>query len=233
MKPGFPYGFYQSERSLFLYCNKTISKLNSNNKFEELKGIPKTCLYISFINEKDINSITIGHYDDPYVFNITDIDLLSKTKTKNSTINSAFSYKSGTFNKLNQGYILNNVGLINYVDNGSSTLLKLPFELGNKNTVYLGQNGDLWVGSFGKIFNYNTSQEIWHSINIGEKTEDNFVNAMFIDKSGDFWTLGFNNITQFKKDGTKIQLREIDGSPLLRLTAINQDKDGKIWVGIF
>ncbi|MCF8254153.1 MAG: response regulator [Bacteroidia bacterium] len=231
MKPGYPYGFYQSERSLFLYCNKTISKLNSNNKFEELKGIPKTCLHISFINEKDVNSITIGHYDDPYVFNITDIDLLSKTKTKNSTINSAFSFKSGTFNKLNQGYILNNVGLINYIDNGSSTLLKLPFELGNKNTVYLGQNGDLWVGSFGKIFNYNTSQEIWHSIYIGDKKEDNFVNAMFIDKSGDFWTLGFNNITQFKKDGTKIQLREIDGSPLLRLTAINQDKDGKIWVG--
>jgi signal transduction histidine kinase len=231
LKPGNPYGFYQSEKSLFLFCNQTIRKLNSKNEFKEIKGLPKTGLNISFINQNNDNSITIGHYDDPYIFNITDVDLPTNTKTKNVSINSAFSYKSGTFNKQNQGYILNNVGLINYISDGSSKLLKLPFEFGNKNTVYLGQNGDLWVGSFGKIFNYTNNQEIWHSIFIGDKKEDNFVNAMFIDKSGDFWTLGFNNITRIKKDGTKIQLREIDGSPLLRLTAINQDKDGNIWIG--
>ncbi|TAL78318.1 MAG: hypothetical protein EPN88_02225 [Bacteroidetes bacterium] len=121
------------------------------------------------------------------------------------------------------------------MDAGKEKFLKYPLGEGvleNSVTVITGKGNQIWIGTKKGLcsINSDTNKIIWYSINHGGLPH-NFINSLYIDRSGKLWISMRSNTLAYIKDEKviKVPLNTITG--ISTLGPITEDTDSRIWVG--
>ncbi len=93
------------------------------------------------------------------------------------------------------------------------------------------ENGDLWVGSDRGLFLCRLSSTRWSAWQGPPASLENIVNEIFRATDGSFWIGTRDGVRHRFNDGRVEATTHIDGIQLGRVTAINEDEQGQIWIG--
>jgi ligand-binding sensor domain-containing protein/serine phosphatase RsbU (regulator of sigma subunit) len=105
-------------------------------------------------------------------------------------------------------------------------------ELENSITSITGEKEQIWIGTKKGLCNIHTGTNRikWYSISQGSLPH-NFINCLYIDKSGKLWISSHSNMLAYIVDEEVHKLPVISGKGALTLGPITEDADSLIWVG--
>jgi ligand-binding sensor domain-containing protein/serine phosphatase RsbU (regulator of sigma subunit) len=114
-------------------------------------------------------------------------------------------------------------------------ILKYPIENGlleNSITIITGKGEQVWIGTRKGLWNINpgTNRKKLYSIN-HEGLPHNYINSLYIDKTGRLWVSTPGNILTYIQDEKVHKIHVNSRSGNLTLGPIAEDPDSRIWVG--
>ncbi len=98
-------------------------------------------------------------------------------------------------------------------------------------SLHAGPKGDLWIGTYGGGLNRLHPDGRIEHLRHDQSGADDIVWDLFEDRSGMLWISTINNGLRLLSDGPFTTLTEEDGLSSRRVTVLEQDDLGNLWVG--
>ncbi|MBI4652131.1 hypothetical protein HY745_12830 [Candidatus Desantisbacteria bacterium] len=170
-----------------------------------------------------------GSANSKISINGTDIDLNVSTDKEiyttdeNITSNFVFNVKSGSLENVKFSYeLIQEQGAIqSYTGISLNDVVSMAKE----------QNGTMWFGiDGGGVIKYQNTGAIWTQYTTNQGLENNSVQCVLVDESGDKWFGTHNGLTKFNGTNLRTYTKK-DGLSGNDIISIIQDKYGVIWAG--
>ncbi|MFH0990184.1 MAG: two-component regulator propeller domain-containing protein [bacterium] len=107
----------------------------------------------------------------------------------------------------------------------------LPPELMAIRSLKFAHNDDLWVGTEDGLFLFHASSSRWKNFSLPAPNRKNHVHEVFKASDGAAWLGTRDGLIVRDQQGNQRFINSINGIALNTVTAINQDRQGNIWVG--
>lgn len=150
---------------------------------------------------------------------------------------------TGTNNDLwmiTSGGKLERLNLYNHSFETLSKLTKDSIQLPPASSLYINKNNELWIGTENDgLFVYQLADKsllrYTAQQNSSNGLSNDHIQSIFADSKGDYWLLTKNGVTVINPGSkqTKQLLRSSDTSLITSYSAIDEDKDGVLWLGSF
>jgi ligand-binding sensor domain-containing protein/two-component sensor histidine kinase len=136
---------------------------------------------------------------------------------------------------ITSGGRLERFNLYNHSFSSLNKITKDSITLPAINCLYADSNGQLWIGteSAGLIkYSLGKGQVTWYK---KQQLTDEHIQSIFRDKEGFYWILTKNGINVFDSAAKQVKTFFHSAFPhdASSFSAIDQDKDGAIWIGSF
>jgi len=112
-----------------------------------------------------------------------------------------------------------------------SSLRPLPPPVEKPRFLRFRRGGDLWVGGEKGLFLCRLSLKRWTSWKEATPSLANVINEIVRARDGSFWIGSRDGVQVRSPDGRVRWIRELSGMRLGRVTAIGEDRSGRIWIG--
>jgi signal transduction histidine kinase/ligand-binding sensor domain-containing protein len=127
--------------------------------------------------------------------------------------------------------VLNSSGNLELrLTSGGWERVTLPASIGDPTTVAFRYNGDLLVGTRRGLYVCQRSVDRWTSWRSPKPGRSDIVNEIFHARDGTWWIGTREGILVRRSDGSVEHIPEVHGKPLRRVTGINEDEEGNIWI---
>ena len=128
--------------------------------------------------------------------------------------------------------ILNRQGNTHIIDKNNQFIeWAKPSNVGSRNFVFIDEQEGIWMGSFGKIHWFQTISKYWTYRKFNFKGKNNDCRSLFMDKDSNIWTSLLVGLVKIDKHGNETFIESANGQIIREITTINQDENGKIWIG--
>ena len=128
----------------------------------------------------------------------------------------------------------NNNGLFR-LDNANETIHKYPLAEGsleNSVTVITGKGNQIWVGTKKGLSNINSASGSIARYNINQGgLPHNYINGLYIDRTGKLWVTTRSNTLSYIQGGKVIKIPLNSITRVSTLGPVTEDSDSIIWVG--
>jgi PAS domain S-box-containing protein len=114
--------------------------------------------------------------------------------------------------------------------NNWSRLLIIPNKMRDVEKVKFRDNGDLWVGTKRGLFLFRQYSMYWEQKQ-NRLNSKNRVHDIIRSIDGTLWLATADGVEKHFLDGSSEIITHINNKPLYEVTAISEDKQGRIWIG--
>jgi signal transduction histidine kinase/CheY-like chemotaxis protein/streptogramin lyase len=217
--------------NIYFSINEKIFKIQ-NNQVKYLCSVSSEKCKISQISENKKGDGFVAYASIPSDFKIHRFNFNLSNTTKKVLLQSTnFPRSLDIFNDGNI-LILNRQGNTSILDKNNQfhEWLK-PSNVGSRNFVFIDENESIWMGSFGKLHWFQTNSKYWSFRKFKYKGNNNDCKSLFMDKDSNIWTSLMAGLVKIDKYGNETFIESANGQKIREITTINQDENGKIWIG--
>ncbi len=217
--------------NIYFSANEKIFKIQ-NNQVSYLCSVSSEKCKISQISENKKGDGFVAFASVPSDFKINRFNFNLSNSTKEVLLQSTnFPRSLDIFNDGNI-LILNRQGNTSILDkNNQFHEWAKPSNVGSRNFVFIDKNESIWMGSFGKIHWFQTKSKYWSYRKFRFKGNNNDCKSLFMDKDSNIWTSLLSGLVKIDKYGNETYIESANGHTIREITTINQDENGKIWIG--
>lgn len=224
-------GYYASNNSIFLYTDNNLYHFNGKDNIKIFKqNLPKIWIYKIHSTNKGVSYIVVGYPTslrnvwkyDANNNSLLKVDLnqelfVNATSDKNG--NYYYAMRNGEISYHDKNGKLKNLGFINQYVNDSKNFI---FDI----------KGNLWVSSDDRIYLCNLNENRWNYNDGISELKNKSVNKILRSKfDNTLWVASGDGLYNLK-DGKVIKSYfKIGNVELKGITALEEDNQGRIWIG--